>query len=102
MIGAKDGRSGEQERSDDEEGEEAELMENESDDSTGGCEIAVTEIEEARATSVVASTHDISRDPGVKYLTESERQLGRVSRIFEIDHIEHDLTMQYFFDRSGQ
>ncbi|VDN25842.1 unnamed protein product [Gongylonema pulchrum] len=68
----------------DEEGEEAELVENASDDSTNEYE-TMEEIEEARAASVVTSTHDISRDSGVKYLTESERQLGRVKPIWIAD-----------------
>lgn len=48
------------------------------------CEIPPPVADEVQAISVVSSTHDISHDSGVKYLTESERQLGKVYGIFQI------------------
>lgn len=56
-------------------------MEDGTDHSLSGCEILVPMVDEAQAISVVSSTHDISHDFGVKYLTESERQLGKARGI---------------------
>ncbi|VDM08792.1 unnamed protein product [Wuchereria bancrofti] len=72
-------------RGKDDEGEQqSELIENNNVHSVNECEIVVPTIDEAQAVSVVSSTHDISWDSGVKYLTESERQLGKARRIFQI------------------
>lgn len=50
-----------------------------SEDSTGEYIESVNDAEERRAVSVVESMHDISAESGVKHLTESELQLGKVS-----------------------
>ncbi|CAG9536686.1 unnamed protein product [Cercopithifilaria johnstoni] len=62
---------------DNEEKQQSELVEDDSDNSISECEISVPVVDEAQAVSVVSSTHDISHDLGIKYLTESERQLGK-------------------------
>lgn len=57
------------------------MTEDDSDNSVSECEIPVTVVDETQTISVVSSTHDISYDSGIKYLTESERQLGKACEI---------------------
>ncbi|VBB31856.1 unnamed protein product, partial [Acanthocheilonema viteae] len=70
---------------DNEEEQQSELMEDSSDNSVSECKISVPVIDQVQAISVVSSTHNISHDPGVKYLTESERQLGKKKPIWIAD-----------------
>ncbi|MCP9263668.1 Zinc finger FYVE domain-containing protein 9 [Dirofilaria immitis] len=64
---------------------QSELIDDDSDHSMSECETQTPVIDEAQAISVVSSTYDISRDTGVKYLTESERQLGKKKPIWIAD-----------------
>uniref|UniRef100_A0A0R3RJB6 FYVE-type domain-containing protein n=1 Tax=Elaeophora elaphi TaxID=1147741 RepID=A0A0R3RJB6_9BILA len=72
-------------RSNNEEEQQSELGEDGSDHSVSEYEMPVSVVDEAHAISVVSSTHDISHDSGVKYLTESERQLGKKKPIWIAD-----------------
>ncbi|EJD74052.1 FYVE zinc finger family protein [Loa loa] len=70
-------------RGNDNEGEQQpDLIENSIDHSVSECEILGPVVDEAQTISVVSSTYDISHDSGVKYLTESERQLGKKKPIW--------------------
>lgn len=57
------------------------MVEDGSDHSMSESEILVPAIDETQAISVVSSTYDISSVSGVKYLTESERQLGKACEV---------------------
>ncbi|VDO38473.1 unnamed protein product [Brugia timori] len=74
----------ERRENDNEEEQQSELVEDNNVHSVNECEILAPIADEVQAVSVVSSTHDISCDSGVKYLTESERQLGKARRIFQI------------------
>lgn len=72
----------ERRENDNEEEQQSELVEDNNVHSVNECEILAPIADEAQAVSVVSSTHDISCDSGVKYLTESERQLGKKKPIW--------------------